>query len=165
MGAISALAAAAAAIPAPAQIDRAQAADAVTATCNHAASNDTDPNWRRRATTAWQFGLYGPGRNFERAQRTRHGELVTKVPIIVEGTETFVLQVPRAKLGKVGLLYGPAGWRNRLSRAATQITFEPCLHRARTGWPGGLLIKSRKATTLRVERLSGEVARIRVGRM
>jgi hypothetical protein len=136
----------------------------VTATCDHAVRGEPPPVRCNRATIAWDFALYGVGRDFSTAHRTPRGEFIAKIPAIVKRSEPYMLSVPNRKIGKFGLNYGPVNGQ-RLDRAASAVTFEPCADRRRTGWAGVLVLKTRKPVELKVENASGDLARIRVGRL
>lgn len=139
--------------------------EAITATCSNAIRGEADPKWRRRSTRAWRFGVYGPGRDFRDAQRFPRSALLSKIPVIVEGPESFVLKVPKSELGSVGLNYGPSSGARRIRNSATRVTFEPCADLNATGWPGGFLLRDRDPVRLKVQRESGDLRTIRVGRI
>jgi hypothetical protein len=85
--------------------------------------------------------------------------------VIVEGDNAFTLRVPRSELGTVGLNYGPSAGARRVKRTATDVTFEPCPDLNATGWPGGFLLRDRDPVKLKVERESGDVRTVRIGRL
>jgi hypothetical protein len=120
-----------------------------------------DPNWRQRSTVVGQFGLYGPGRDFNTVSRMGSA-YATKIPAIVEGRRAVTLRVPRAEEGQVGLIYGPIRSVAAVGDAATRVTFEPCPDLARTVWPGGLALADRDPVRLEVVS-RGSAKQIRIG--
>jgi hypothetical protein len=132
--------------------------------CAKAALGEADPKWRRRSTSAWNLGLYGPGRDFRTAQRDRNQALVVKLPVIIGGVQSYTVVVPEGEIGNVGLAYGFSQAR-RVRQADTALTFRPCATRRNTGWPGGLLLKDRDPVQLEVLDQSGQATTLRIGRL
>ena len=133
----------------------------VVARCGDAIIGSGDPQWRRHSTVAGDFGLFGSGRDFQRASRI--GDVFqAKIPAILESRQRAVLLVPPAERGRVGLLYGPAKQADSVGQAPSQVTFDPCTDQRRTVWPGGLVLASRKPVTLRVTH-DGRTRTLRVG--
>jgi pimeloyl-ACP methyl ester carboxylesterase len=136
-----------------------------TARCPSAIAGPGAPDWRASSTVAGRFGLFGSGRDFSRAQRVGPGTLETKIPAIVAGHRRVVLRVTEREQGRVGLLWGRAalrGNRRTIDDAFGRIVFLPCGDQPRTVWPGGLLLASRKRSTLQVE-TGGRTHSVRIG--
>jgi hypothetical protein len=133
-----------------------------TARCAEAMLGEWNPGWRKHATTAGPFGLFGIGRHFRNAFRRPNGVLLTKLPAVVEGSDDVVVRVPDGERRRVGLDYGDFSTAHGVRGASDQVTFKPCADRAGTGWPGGLVLLSRKPVVLDLS-WAGNSARIRVG--
>lgn len=128
------------------------------ATCREAGLPSPPESWRRQAAVAGSFGLSGPARDFRDrlvVGELPNGELVTKLPAIVEGDAPATVRVPDRYRGRVGLGFGNLGTPDPIADARTIVRFEPCARRPRTGWPGGLVIADRRPIELEVE-IAGE---------
>ena len=124
------------------------------ASCNEAGRPDPPKGWTRDAAVAGPFGLYGPGRDFHQMSVVEYpnGQFGTKLPAIVERSATVTVTVPPTLRRKVGLDYGDFDTETRVKRANSVVTFKPCAGRhKRTGWPGGLVLKSRRPIELQVQ--------------
>jgi hypothetical protein len=128
------------------------------------------PDWRRTSLAA---GPVGVARHpLSRMTRTRNGQLISKMPLLVEGYDPVRVVVPRAERRRVFLYYGR--FRGRDGRPTTLIsaapgfsavTFEPCADRPRTVWLGGIRLKGRRAVHLTVLLDGGRRSiRLRLGR-
>lgn len=133
----------------------------LSAGCGDAIIGSGDPRWRRRSTVSGPLGLYGSGRDFGTAQRSR-GILVTKLPVVVEGRNAATLSIVGSDRDRVGLLYGPARQPRPLAASPVRIVFRPCQGKPRTVWPGGLALADRRPVTLQVTQ-GGKTLRVRVG--
>lgn len=135
------------------------------ASCREAALGSSDPTWRREASTAGPFGLFGDGRDFHGPviRRLENGQLHSKIPAILDGTRPVILRVPEDEFGRVGLDYGDLHTEHRVEDAHTAVAFEPCRGRSSTGWPGGLVLRDRHPVTLSVEVDGGEAQPLSVG--
>jgi hypothetical protein len=91
---------------------------------------------------------------------TSNGQLIAKMPVIVAGSGRVTLSVPGGQRHRVFLYYGrlmdrsgnPTTQIGR-SRGFSEVVFEPCAHKQRTVWPGGIRVRGRRPVhlTVRVE--------------
>ena len=137
------------------------------ARCDSAILGNADKRWRQRSTIVGNVGFYGPGRDFASAQPSGNsGDLITKMPVIIEGDSGTTVWVPREERDRVALLFGkiPGGDPYEIGDGYAEVRFEPCADRERTGFVGGLVIRDRRPVALRV-RLegTGEVETVPVG--
>jgi hypothetical protein len=87
----------------------------------------------------------------------RPNVLVTKAPILIEGTDAVTLSVPPRLVHRVFLYYGfhkgrdggRSMWFYDFPGSAS-IEFQPCTDKPRTVWPGGIRVKGRKPVHLNV---------------
>jgi hypothetical protein len=127
------------------------------ARCDSAIPGNADGRWRERSTAVGNAGFYGPGRDFRSAQRSGDGgDLITKMPVIIEGGSGMTLWIPRQERDRVALLFGkiPATEPYEIGDGYTQVRFVPCTDRERTGFVGGLALRDRRPVALKV-RLEG----------
>jgi hypothetical protein len=111
------------------------------------------PDWRQRSIVAGPLGVFR--RPLSQMSRTGNGQLITKMPIIVAGSTSVTLSVPSRLRHRVFLYYGryldrsgkPTTLIGR-SRGFSEVVFEPCDHKPRTPWPGGIRVKGRRAVRL-----------------
>ena len=132
-------------------------ASAGVARCDSAIEGTADPRWRQRSTVVGNLGFYGPGRDFDLAYRhDKGGDLVSKLPVIIEGSSGATVWVPREERDRVALFFGKirAGEPYTIEDGHAQVRFEPCNGRKRTGFVGGLILRDRQKVALRV-RLNG----------
>lgn len=135
----------------------AERAIAGVARCDSAIAGNADPRWRQRATIVGNLGFYGPGRDFDLAYRhDKGGDLVSKLPVIIEGSSGATVWVPREERNRVALLFGKirASEPYTIEDGHAQVRFEPCNGRKRTGFVGGLILRDRQKVAFRV-RLNG----------
>lgn len=127
--------------------------------CESAIVGNADPRWRERSTVVRDLGFYGPGRDFRKSAHRfdiKGADLVTKLPVIIEGTSAATVWVPRDELDQVALHFGDgvapsADDSYRVEDGHPKIRFEPCVDKKRTGWPGGLILFDRREIVLRVQ--------------
>ena len=96
-------------------------------------------------------------RDFASAQRSSGGgDLITKMPVIIEGESGATVSVPRDERDRVALLFGRIPGREpfQVEDGYAEVRFEPCADRQRTGFVGGLVIRDRPPVVLQV-RLQG----------
>jgi hypothetical protein len=130
---------------------------AITADCQ---GRGPGADWRDDAVSVGPFGLLGPGRYFRYARENRNGDFVVKLPAIVEGHALVVLRVPESERGRVALVYGGgANGGTPLREAPVDVTFEPCPDKARSGWPGGLLVDDDQDTVALEVQVAGSPSR------
>ncbi|HET9164051.1 MAG TPA: hypothetical protein VFN89_11515 [Solirubrobacterales bacterium] len=116
------------------------------------------PTWRRESVVAGPLGIRRhPLHDMSPYSPTKPNVLVTKAPILVDGSDPVTLRVPPALAGRVFLYYGfhqgPAGKRSTSFYGfpgSSAIEFRPCTDKPRTVWPGGLRIKGRAPVHLDV---------------
>jgi hypothetical protein len=84
------------------------------------------------------------------------------MPVIVEGSTPVTLSVPPRLQHRVFLYYGRLLGRDgkpttQIGKASgfSEVVFEPCAHKPRTAWPGGIRVKGRKPVRLTV-RIEGD---------
>jgi hypothetical protein len=111
--------------------------------------------WRRTSLDAGPLGV--PEHPLSRMSRTRNGQLVAKMPALVEGQAPVTLSVPRRLRNRVFIYYGfHEGSDGRRSTGLdgpgfSEVVFHPCTDRPRTIWPGGIRIRGTRAVRLLVE--------------
>lgn len=150
-----------------------QRSTVVVARCDSAIVGNADPRWRENSTVVGNLGFYGTGRDFrDSAQRSgKEGDLVTKLPVIIEGLSGATVWVPRTEQDRVALLFGHTPTRGeddeyRIEDGYAKVRFEPCADKRRTGWPGGFVLKDRENIVVKV-RLDGanRVTIVTLGRL
>jgi len=114
------------------------------------------PNWRRSSFDAGPLGVRA--NPLSQMSKTRNGQLVTKMPALVERGAAVVLRVPPRLRHRVFLYYGAMrdGAGRRTTRIAgspgfSEVEFRPCSTKPRTIWPGGIRVKGRKPVWLAVQ--------------
>jgi hypothetical protein len=115
-------------------------------------------SWRRESAVAGPLGIRRrPLSEMSPYSRHKPNVLVTKAPILVEGSDPVTLSVPPALAHRVFLYYGfhtgPDGRRSTGFSGYpgdSAIEFQPCTDKPRTVWPGGLRVKGRDAVHLDV---------------
>ena len=127
------------------------------ARCSSAIQRNADSGWRQRSTVVGNLGFYGPGRDFDLAYRHEEGgDLVLKLPIVIEGNSGATVWVPREERDRLALLFGKiqASEPYSIDDGYARVRFEPCRNRKRTGFVGGLVLRDRRQVVLNV-RLHG----------
>jgi hypothetical protein len=133
----------------PAQ-DRTQVAD-----CEHGpvivGSGQAD--WRRESVAAGPLGV--ARHPLSQMSATGDGQLVAKMPVLVEGHREVRLSVPPREQDRVFLYFGwfenAAGQKTTTMTGApgfSEVSFQPCADRPRTIWPGGIRIRGRRPVHL-----------------
>lgn len=143
--------------PPPDADEVAEQATKGVARCDSAILGNADSRWRERSTVVGYVGFYGPGRDFKTAYRhDKGGDFVTKMPVIIEGNSGATVWVAREARHRVALLFGkiPASEPYEIEDGYSQVRFEPCTARERTGFVGGLVLRDRHPVALNV-RLDG----------
>lgn len=111
------------------------------------------PDWRRKSLVAGPLGVFR--HPLAKMSETDNGQLIAKMPLLVEGQTPVTLSVPPGQRHRVFLYYGRL--RDRSGNPTTQIgrargfsevLFEPCADRPRTVWPGGIRVKGRRSVRL-----------------
>jgi hypothetical protein len=113
------------------------------------------PDWPRGAQVAGPLGVFR--HPLSHMSETSSGQLIAKMPIIVEGGSPVGLSVPARLRSRVFLYYGRMLDRNgkptmQIGRAPgfAEIVFEPCASKPRTAFPGGIRVKGRAPVRLTV---------------
>jgi hypothetical protein len=115
------------------------------------------PDWRRESLDAGPIGVrHRPLREMSPYGRDER-QLVTKMPILIEGHEPITVSVPPKLRHRVFLYYGfhKGGDGGRSTSffdypGASTVEFQPCADKPRTVWPGGIRVKGRKSVHLLV---------------
>ncbi|MEX2105386.1 MAG: hypothetical protein WD810_00660 [Solirubrobacterales bacterium] len=143
--------------------------EANVARCDDAVRGSGPPNWKRESERAGSVGVF---RHPLRAMsRSANGQLLAKMPIIVEGHRAAIVSVPARLRGRVFLYYGrildrdghpTSSFKNATGYARTR--FEPCPGRPRTPWPGGIRVKGTAPVHLTVTVEGAAPRYLRLGR-
>jgi hypothetical protein len=136
---------------------QAPAAGVQEATCERGPvmTGSGSPDWRRTSLDAGPVGVLE--HPLGHMSRTRNGELVAKMPALVEGQAPVTLSVPQRLRHRVFIYYGfhegPGGRRSTGldGPGFSEVVFHPCTDRPRTIWPGGIRIKGTKPVRLLVQ--------------
>jgi hypothetical protein len=138
------------------------------ADCAKAVLGSGAPGWRVESIDAGPVGVRKAP--LAAMQRTGDGDLVAKVPLLVEGTDPVTVRVPAGLRGRVFLYYGHIVGRD--GKPSTSFTgasgygeteFRPCAGKPRTIWPGGVRIRGTAAVHLLVQ-ADGRSIPLRLGR-
>jgi hypothetical protein len=143
-----------------AAVDRTQVAD-----CGGPVTIGSGPrDWPEGAELAGPLGVFE--RPLRAMSETRNGQLITKMPVVVDRGPAATLGVPRRLRHRVFLYYGRMVDRNGepttrigASPGFSEVRFEPCADRRRTAWPGGIRVIGRAPVRLlvRVEGAPGPI--------
>ena len=113
------------------------------------------PDWRRTSLDAGPIGVLE--HPLSHMTRTRNGQLVAKMPALVEGHAPVTLSVPRRLRHRVFIYYGfhegPDGRRSTGldGPGFSEVVFQPCADKPRTVWPGGIRVKGTRPVRLLVQ--------------
>ncbi len=140
------------------------------APCEKAMIGHGSADWRSESVVAGPVGV----RRGALSQMSRLGkrDLVTKMPILVEGREpeTVTVSVPADLRGRVFLYYGSMRDRDGQpttsfadTRGYDETEFRLCANKPRTVWPGGLRVRGDGAVRLNVSTEGGSYV-LRLGR-
>jgi hypothetical protein len=127
-------------------------------------------NWRHESLAAGPLGVWR--HPLAQMSETRSGQLIAKMPVLVEGHREVRLTVPPRERRRVFLYFGR--YRDAAGHPTTtigrapgfgEVTFAPCADRPRTIWPGGIRVSGRRSVRLlvSVEGRSGAIP-LRLGR-
>ena len=125
-------------------------------------------DWRRTSLDAGPLGVLE--HPLSHMSRTHNGQLVTKMPALVEGHDPVTLSVPQRLRDRVFIYYGfhegPEGQRSTGldGPGFSEVVFEPCTDKPRTIWPGGIRIKGRAPVRLLVRSGTGESFALPLGK-
>lgn len=136
---------------------QAAAAGVQEATCERGPvmAGSGSPDWRRTSLDAGPIGVLE--HPLSQMSRTRNGQLVAKMPALVEGHAPVTLSVPQRLRRRVFIYYGfhegPDGHRSTGldGPGFSEVVFQPCADRPRTVWPGGIRVKGTKPVRLLVQ--------------
>jgi hypothetical protein len=112
-------------------------------------------DWRRTSLDAGPVGVWE--HPLSQMSRTHNGQLVTKMPALVEGHEPVTLSVPARLRHRVFIYYGfHEGADGHRSSGFDgpgfgEIVFQPCADKPRTIWPGGIRVRGTKPVRLLVQ--------------
>jgi hypothetical protein len=117
-------------------------------------------DWPRGAELAGPLGVFE--RPLREMSETGNGQLIAKMPVLVDRGPAATLSVPQRLRHRVFLYYGRMVGRNgerttRIGAAPgfSKVRFEPCGDRRRTAWPGGIRVSGRAPVRLTV-RVDGD---------
>jgi hypothetical protein len=116
------------------------------ADCSKAIIGSGSPTWREESVFA---GPVGVGKApLAQMSKTKNGEFVTKLPLLVEGKKAVTISVPPDLRKRVYLYYGRIVGRDGKvttsfagARGYGETEFQPCTDKPRTIWPGGVRIE------------------------
>ena len=131
------------------------------------------PEVSRRDVAIGPLALIGARYNANR-RRDGFGGHGYKLPVTLLANKRATLSVPPRWRGKVGLIYTLAdqrrAWEKGVRGAPRAVRFDACASaepRARSGWPGGIVVDRPRCATL-IVRVAGEIdefrARVPLGR-
>jgi hypothetical protein len=116
------------------------------APCSKAIIGSGGPGWRGESVLAGPVAV-GRG-SLAQMYRTKSGELLGKVALLVVGHKAVTVSVPPDLRRRVFLYYGQIEGRDGKptssfadARGYGETEFQPCPDKPRTVWPGGLRIK------------------------
>jgi hypothetical protein len=146
----------------------------VTAGCSSAMVGAGSNDWRPHATALGRFGVYGSGRDFRTAQKTRVSLfrglqqrqvsgpiLLTKTPLLVEGKNPVEVSIAPNDRARAGLVVPPFGFRGG---PYAEVRFVPCRDQPRTWWPAGWALRNPDPVTVVVHQANGPESQLVVGR-
>jgi hypothetical protein len=115
------------------------------ADCSRAIIGSGKASWRAESKSAGPVGVSAAA--LAQMSRTRGGEYVVKLPLLVEGQKAVTVSVPPDLREQVFLYYGHIVGRNGKpthsfaeARGYGETEFQPCTDKPRTVWGGGLRI-------------------------
>ncbi|MFN8162603.1 MAG: hypothetical protein U0R26_02010 [Solirubrobacterales bacterium] len=122
--------------------------DANVAACRLVFIGHGTAGWRSESAVAGPVGVRR--HPLSTMSRTRNGQLLAKMPLLVEGHAPVTVSVPPRLRNRVFLYYGrildreghPTTSFNG-ARGYAETVFKPCEDRPRTIWPGGIRVKGR----------------------
>lgn len=140
------------------------------APCSRVVAGHGSADWRSESVVAGPVGV--PRRPLRQMSEVGNGDLVSKMPLLVEGHSPVTVSVPPRLRSRVHLYYGNV--LDRHGHPTTSIAgapgyseteFRPCEDRPRTIWPGGIRIRGRAPVRLLVSsETSAAVIPLRLGR-
>jgi hypothetical protein len=115
------------------------------ADCSKAIIGSGSPIWRE-SVFAGPVGV--DKAPLAQMSKTKNGEFVTKLPLLVEGKRAVTVSVPPDLRKRVYLYYGRIVGRDGKvtssfagARGYGETEFQPCTDKPRTIWPGGVRIE------------------------
>jgi hypothetical protein len=120
--------------------------------------------WRRTSLDAGPLGV--AEHPLSNMSRTGNGQLVAKMPALVEGQAPVTLSVPLRLRRRVFIYYGfhrgPDGRRSTGfdGHGSSEVVFRPCADKPRTIWPGGIRVKGGRRPVRLLVRVEGSSAPI-----
>lgn len=119
------------------------AAGVVVARCDLSMRGEGIPQRQSPTTALGAFGIFEFSPEHRDLRRFRNGLLRDKAPVGIRGAAPVAVSVPERMRHRVALSYGRSG-------RFAEVRFEPCSHKARTAWPGGLTLRDRQPVKLMV---------------
>lgn len=135
--------------------------EANVADCPTAIIGSGKATWRPESVVAGPVGVNREA--MLTMSRTRSGDLVSKMPLLVEGEEPVTISVPRALRKRLFLYYGHVR-SFATSRGSGETEFRPCGSKPRTVWAGGVRVKGTAPVHLLVGLGGGEPLVLHLGR-
>jgi hypothetical protein len=139
------------------------------AVCSKAIIGSGPASWRRESIVAGPVGVSGEA--MRTMSRTANGDLINKMPLLVEGQATVTVSVPPALRKRVFLYYGNIIGRDGKpthsyaeARGYGETEFQPCADKPRTVWSGGVRVKGTAPVHLLVRTGEGAAIPLRLGR-
>jgi hypothetical protein len=130
------------------------------ADCSKAIIGSGKPTWLEESVFAGPVGVSKAP--LAHMSRTKSGEFITKMPLLVEGKRAVTVSVPPDLRKRVYLYYGRIVGRDgkattafAAARGYGETEFQPCSGKPRTIWPGGLRIKGTAPVHLLVHQGGG----------
>jgi hypothetical protein len=120
--------------------------EANVADCSKAIIGSGKASWRSESIVAGPVGVNGQA--MRTMSRTKSGELINKMPLLLEGKEAVTVSVPRSLRKRVFLYYGRIEGRDGKptdsfahARGYGETEFQPCTDKPRTVWGGGIRVR------------------------
>ncbi|HVS99912.1 MAG TPA: hypothetical protein VHE08_05285 [Solirubrobacterales bacterium] len=144
--------------------------EANVADCSQAIIGSGRATWRSESVVAGPVGVNGAA--IRTMSRTGSGDLINKMPLLVEGEDAVTVSVPRALRKRVFLYYGQLEGRDGKpthsfaeARGTGETKFRPCTDKPRTVWGGGIRVRGTGPVRLLVHQDGGaEPAILHLGR-
>jgi hypothetical protein len=112
--------------------------EANVADCSQAIIGSGKATWRSESVVAGPVGVNGEA--METMSRLHNGDLVSKMPLLLEGDKAVTVSVPPTLRKRVFLYYGHIH-SFATSPGSGETKFQPCTGKPRTVWGGGIRVK------------------------
>lgn len=120
-----------------------RASGAVVARCDLSMRGEGIPSRQSPTKAVGDFGIFEFSPEHRELRRFGNSLLRDKAPVGIRGDVPVTVSVPELMRHRVALSYGRSG-------RFAEVRFEPCSHKARTAWPGGLTLRDRQPVKLMV---------------